>query len=72
MNTLPETSREPAAAATPGPGPARRAHILVVDDDPYTCELNAGVLIRSGYEVDTAENCVNAWPGLEDKPIMIC
>jgi len=65
MNTLPETDGGMTAAATPGrPGPGRRAHILVVDDDPYTCELNAGVLIRSGYEVDTAEDGVNAWRAL--------
>jgi DNA-binding response OmpR family regulator len=46
--------------------PSRRPHILVVDDDLYVREINAGVLIRSGYEVDTAEDALAAWQALHD------
>jgi DNA-binding response OmpR family regulator len=41
-----------------------RPRILVVDDDYYVRELNAGVLIRSGYDVDTAVDGEDAWRAL--------
>ena len=41
--------------------PRPRPHILVVDDDLYSRELSAGVLIRSGYTVDTAGDGREAW-----------
>jgi DNA-binding response OmpR family regulator len=46
--------------ATPPP------HILLVDDDFYVRELNAGVLIRFGYQVDTANDGADAWKCLHD------
>jgi DNA-binding response OmpR family regulator len=49
------------------PVPAsRHRHILMVDGDHETCEANARMLIRSGYQVDTADNGVDAWLALED------
>jgi DNA-binding response OmpR family regulator len=38
--------------------------ILLVDDDYYLRELNAGVLIRFGYVVDTAGDGADAWKAL--------
>ena len=46
--------------------PMRRISILLADDDFYTRELNAGVLLRSGYRVETAEDGVAAWQALND------
>jgi DNA-binding response OmpR family regulator len=37
-----------------------------MDDDLHLRELNAGVLIRSGYKVDAAEDCIRAWKALND------
>jgi len=41
--------------------------ILLVDDDCYVRELNAGALIRSGYDVDTAGDGADAWKALNDQ-----
>jgi DNA-binding response OmpR family regulator len=38
--------------------------ILLVDDDRDICVLNADVLVRAGYKVDTAENGASAWKAL--------
>jgi DNA-binding response OmpR family regulator len=38
--------------------------ILVVEDDDFFRQLNARVLLRSGYEVDTAEDGAVAWQSL--------
>jgi DNA-binding response OmpR family regulator len=38
--------------------------ILLVDDDIYTQELNAGTLIRTGYNVETADDGADAWKAL--------
>ena len=46
--------------------PARRARILVVDDDPCLRELNARVLSRFGCEVDLAKDGVEAWGALKE------
>ena len=46
---------------TPVSAPQR---ILVVDDDPDIRQLNADVLIRSGYEVKVAEDGAVAWAAL--------
>jgi len=35
---------------------ARRAHILVIDDEPLVAALMADILGLEGYEVDTAKN----------------
>src|ERR1700722_8798077 len=40
--------------------------ILVVDDDFYVRELNAGVLLRFGYDVDTADNGADAWKAMNE------
>jgi DNA-binding response OmpR family regulator len=40
-------------------------HILVVDDDPNTCLLNAEILIRHGYEVNTAKDGAAGWEALQ-------
>jgi DNA-binding response OmpR family regulator len=58
--TLPDSLPFPAESSFPRP------RILVVDDDYYVRELNAGVLIRSGYQVDTAVDGVDAWRALHD------
>ena len=49
----------------PATSPPHR--ILLVDDDVYVRELNAGVLIRSGYQVDTANDGADAWKALNDQ-----
>jgi DNA-binding response OmpR family regulator len=41
--------------------------ILLVDDDFYIRELNAGVLIRFGYKVDTAADGADAWKALNEQ-----
>ena len=57
-----------APAVTPLQQPTSPPHrILLVDDDLYIRELNAGVLIRSGYQVDTANDGADAWKALNDQ-----
>jgi DNA-binding response OmpR family regulator len=54
---------EPASAPVQcGASPPRR--ILVVEDEPDIRQLNAEVLIRSGYHVDTAEDGMAGWKAL--------
>jgi len=68
MNIL-QTSRcesGVASSVTPVRLSAPRSRILMVDDDLYARELNAGVLIRSGYHVDTVADGVDAWRALHD------
>jgi DNA-binding response OmpR family regulator len=56
-------AEEPAGASAQGqPGPPR--HILVVEDDTLLRQLNTGVLLRSGYEVDAAADGAAAWQAL--------
>lgn len=45
-------------AGTPAPQskPPRQVHILVVDDDPVLCLFNAELLMKAGFEVDTASD----------------
>jgi DNA-binding response OmpR family regulator len=64
MNTLLETPCGTAAAApTRMPAnPSRR--ILVVEDDAAICQFNAEVLVRSGYQVDAAEDRAAGWAAL--------
>ena len=40
-------------------------HILVVDDEPLICRLNAEVLIDAGYRVDIAADGAVAWDALQ-------
>jgi DNA-binding response OmpR family regulator len=50
------------------PGQSRPTHrILLVDDDRDVCSLNAEVLVRAGYDVDTAENGTFGWKALQTK-----
>jgi DNA-binding response OmpR family regulator len=57
-----------APVGTPHRKPTIPPHrILLVDDDLYTRELNAGVLIQSGYKVDTANDGADAWKALNDE-----
>lgn len=41
------------------------ARILVVEDDIFIRQLNTEVLLRSGYEVDVAEDGAAAWDTLQ-------
>jgi DNA-binding response OmpR family regulator len=67
MSTLLETPSEKVAGA-PIQNYANPTHrILLVDDDFYARELHAGVLIRFGYNVDTAEDGAAAWKALQEK-----
>jgi len=61
LETNPDPLDYPVEALSPRP------RILVVDDDVYVRELNAGVLIRSGYHVDTAANGKDAWRALHEE-----
>lgn len=45
----------------------RRARILYVDDEPQLRTLSELVLVRSGYEVDTAPDGAEAWAALHDQ-----
>ncbi len=67
MNTLiAETKTAPSPVAPPQPlslgAPRRR--ILLVDDLAQLRELGRQVLVRSGYNVDTAEDGAEAWAAL--------
>lgn len=66
MNTLFEIPSE-KVDVLPSQNYANPTHrILLVDDDVYARELNAGVLIRFGYNVDTAEDGAAAWKALHE------
>jgi DNA-binding response OmpR family regulator len=65
MNTLLEISSEKAVTTSAQNFASPRHRILVVDDDFYARELHAGVLIRFGYNVDTAGDGADAWKALE-------
>jgi len=68
MNTLLKTPSE-KVAFPPAQNHAEAPHrirILLVDDDFYVRELNAGVLIRVGYNVDTAGDGADAWKALNE------
>lgn len=51
----------PTAAASPFNG---AAHILVVDDDESVLLLEAAILRRAGYSVETAGDGASAWHAL--------
>jgi DNA-binding response OmpR family regulator len=44
-----------------------RARILYVDDEPQLRTLGKLVLVRSGYDVDTAADGAEAWAALHDR-----
>jgi len=46
----------------------RRARLLIVDDNPFIRDLHTIVLRMTGYEVETAENGVEALERLADTP----
>jgi len=56
--------RTPAQRLTPVES---RARILYVDDEPPLRTLGQLVLTRSGYDVDTAADGVEAWAALHDQ-----
>jgi DNA-binding response OmpR family regulator len=64
MVTLLKSPSENAMAKPPKDHTPPR--ILLVDDDVYILELNTGVLIRSGYDVDTAADGADAWKALHE------
>ena len=66
MNTLLEMPVEKAAGAASQNYAIPTHRILLVDVDVYARELNAGVLMRFGYNVDTAEDGAAAWKALND------
>jgi two-component system OmpR family response regulator len=54
------------SSGTAAQGQSKPPHrILLVDDDPDIRSLNADVLVRAGYHVDTAENGVAGWKALQ-------
>lgn len=54
------------ATVIPTPFPANPSQrILVVEDDAAIRELNAQVLLRSGYQVDAAADGVAGWDALQ-------
>jgi DNA-binding response OmpR family regulator len=67
MNTLLEKPVEKVAGAASQNYAIPTHRILLVDDDVYARELNAGVLVRFGYKVDTAEDGAAAWKALNDQ-----
>jgi two-component system, chemotaxis family, chemotaxis protein CheY len=54
---------EGVGALLPGQGSLPR-RILVVDDEPIVCRMNAMVLHHAGHHVDTAEDGALAWEAL--------
>jgi DNA-binding response OmpR family regulator len=66
MNTLFERPAQQVNGAASQNYAFPTHRILLVDDDIYARELNAGVLIRFGYNVDTAEDGAAAWKALND------
>ena len=49
--------------------PLRGAHILVVDDDPDTLEVECAVLEQQGCKLDCVENVDAALAALEKHPV---
>jgi DNA-binding response OmpR family regulator len=66
MNTLLEMPAEKVDGAASQNYTFPTHRILLVDDDDYAREINAGILIRFGYNVDTAEDGAAAWKALND------
>jgi len=62
-NKTPQAVEQACTALQRQPDPAHR--ILVVDDDGDLRRLNAEVLIRFGYHVDTAEDGTAGWEALQ-------
>jgi acetyltransferase-like isoleucine patch superfamily enzyme/CheY-like chemotaxis protein len=65
MNAFPEASCDQAAAKLDGDRPDPRHRILVVEDDRNLRQINAMVLVHSGYAVDMAEDGAAAWEALQ-------
>jgi DNA-binding response OmpR family regulator len=65
-NKISKTGTPTSAAPESQTNPTRR--ILVVEDDADIRQLNMEVLTESGYEVDAAEDGVEAWHALNTKP----
>src|ERR1035438_10080883 len=65
MNKLLEVPCDQAAAKPEGDQANPPQRILVVEDDRDLRQLNARVLIHSGYAVDVAEDGAAAWEALQ-------
>ncbi|MGD1089643.1 MAG: response regulator [Verrucomicrobiota bacterium] len=63
-NKIPQDGESAGALLQPQTNSSQR--ILVVDDDPNLRLLNSEILIRHGYEVNTAEDGAAAWDELQD------
>src|SRR5882757_5537087 len=61
---MPHPTRHPDVPASRLP----RARLLVVDDDQLIRELHARVLIVAGYDVETAEDGIDALEQLAEEP----
>ena len=57
---------EPLIGTVPGQTSPRR-RILVADDEPVIRSLITAVLVRSGYDVDAAQDGAAAWAALRAK-----
>ncbi len=61
-----KVSQAGGPASAPPPPQTRPLHrILVVDDDDFVRQLNTRVLVKSGYNVDAAEDGAVAWDTLQ-------
>jgi CheY-like chemotaxis protein len=64
----PHSRQHPAAKPfTPVP-PPRRKRLLIVDDDHFIRELHALILSLEGYEIETAEDGIEALKQLAQSP----
>jgi CheY-like chemotaxis protein len=64
MNVPPEPPAEEETHAPSHLKPNPSPRILLVDDDLANCRLNSRLLVRSGYEVDTAQDGQAGWEAL--------
>jgi signal transduction histidine kinase/CheY-like chemotaxis protein len=55
-------------ATPPAPAPNRRTRILVAEDHPVNQQLSRQMLRRLGFEIDIAENGLQALRRLEERP----
>jgi len=67
MNPLLEATPSETTETFHGLEVKESVRIMVVDDDFYLRHLVVQALIRSGYEVDEAENGIRAWKALHLK-----
>jgi DNA-binding response OmpR family regulator len=63
MNMHAESSSKKSEDASRQRG--KNPYILLVDDDKDMREMNAAILMQSGYRVDTAEDGASGWKAFE-------